>query len=77
MADVLRVVEGPLAAVQGIQPQDLEYEGAAKHLPELWVALRASLRGVLEKTTLADLAAGHLPRAVTAKTADPDVRHRR
>ena len=51
VADVLRAVEGPLAAVQGIQPQDLEYAGAAEHLPELWIALRASLRGVLEKTS--------------------------
>ena len=77
VADVLRAVEGPLAAVQGVQPQDLEYSGSAKHLPEVWVAVRASLRGVLEKTTLADLAEGHLPRAVTTKTADPDAWHRR
>jgi Rrf2 family protein len=77
VADVLRAVEGPLAAVQGVQPQDLEYGGAAKQLPELWVAVRASLRSVLEKTTLADLAAGHLPRSVATKTADPDAWHRR
>jgi Rrf2 family protein len=72
VADVLRAVEGPLAAIQGIQPQDLEYGGAAKHVPELWVAVRASLRSVLEKVTLADLAAGKLPRSVAAKTADPE-----
>ena len=72
LADVIRAVEGPLAAVQGVQPQDLEYGGAAKHLPDLWVAVRASLRSVLEKVTLADLAAGKLPRSVASKTADPD-----
>lgn len=72
VADVLRAVEGPLAAVQGVQPQDLEYGGAAEHLPEVWVALRAGLRGVLEKVSLADVATGRLPRAVTAKTADAD-----
>jgi Rrf2 family protein len=72
VAAVLRAVEGPLAAVQGVQPQDLEYGGAAKHMPELWVAVRASLRSVLEKVTLADLAAGKLPRSVAAKTADPE-----
>jgi Rrf2 family protein len=77
IADVLRAVEGPLAAVQGVQPQDLAYEGAAEHLPEVWVALRASLRSVLEKVTLADLAEGRLPKAVRAKTADPDAWHRR
>jgi Rrf2 family protein len=72
VADVLRAVEGPLAAIQGIQPQDLEYGGAAKHMPELWVAVRASLRSVLEKVTLADLASGKLPRSVASKTADPE-----
>jgi Rrf2 family protein len=68
VADVLRAVEGPLAAIQGIQPQDLEYDGAAAHIPELWVAVRASLRSVLETVTLADLAAGKLPRSVAAMT---------
>lgn len=72
VADVLRAVEGPLAAVQGVQPQDLRYGGAAERLPEVWVALRASLRGVLEHVTLADVAAGRLPRAVSAKTRSPD-----
>jgi Rrf2 family protein len=72
VADVLRAVEGPLAAVQGVQPQELQYAGAAEHLPEVWVALRAGLRGVLEKVTLADLASGKLPRAVTSKTSDAD-----
>ena len=72
VADVLRAVEGPLAAVQGIQPQDLEYGGAAAHIPELWIAVRANLRAVLEKVTLADLAAGKLPRSVASKTADPE-----
>src|SRR5262245_38419961 len=68
VADVLRAVEGPLAAVQGIQPQDLAYDGAAAHIPELWIAVRASLRSVLETVTLADLAAGKLPREVAAMT---------
>lgn len=77
VADVLRAVEGPLAAVQGIQPQDLRYRGAAEHLPEVWVALRAGLRSVLEKVTLADIARAKLPKAVTAKTADPDAWERR
>lgn len=77
VADVLRAVEGPLAAVQGVQPQDLRYGGAAEHLPEVWVALRAGLRSVLEKVTLADIATARLPKAVTAKTADPDAWERR
>jgi Rrf2 family protein len=72
VADVLRAVEGPLAAVQGIRPDALEYGGAAARLPEVWVALRASLRDVLEHVTIADIARGRLPAAVTKRTRTDD-----
>lgn len=72
VADVLRAVEGPLAAVQGIRPESLRYDGAAARLPEVWVALRANLRAVLERVTLADLAAGDLPEGVSALTSVAD-----
>ena len=72
VADVLRAVEGPLAAVQGTRPEALAYEGAASHLPEVWVALRASLRSVLEHVTLADLASGKLPAVVKDRTKVKD-----
>ena len=72
VADVLRAVEGPLAAVQGTRPEQLSYEGAASHLPEVWVALRASLRSVLEHVTLADLASGKLPAVVKERTRVKD-----
>lgn len=72
LADVLRAVEGPLAAIQGVRPDELAYDGAATRLPEVWVALRANLRAVLERVTLADLASGKLPRAVERLVADPD-----
>jgi Rrf2 family protein len=72
VAEVLRAVEGPLAAVQGSRPETLEYEGAAEHLPEVWVALRASLRSVLEHVTLADLASGKLPKVVKDLTRPKD-----
>src|SRR3954469_15813790 len=68
VADVLRAVEGPLAPVQGIRPDELAYGGAAEKLPEVWVALRASLRDVLEHVTLADIAKGRLPAAVKDRT---------
>src|SRR5258705_13636247 len=64
VADVLRAVEGPLAAVQGSRPEQLSYDGAASSLPDVWVALRASLRSVLEHVTLADIASGKLPPVV-------------
>lgn len=72
VADVLRAVEGPLAAVQGIRPDELSYGGAAERLPEVWVALRASLRDVLEHVTLADVAKGRLPAAVKDRTRAKD-----
>ena len=72
VADVLRAVEGPLAAVQGIRPDELAYGGAAERLPEVWVALRASLRDVLEHVTLADIARGRLPSVVKERTRPKD-----
>ena len=72
VADVLRAVEGPLASIRGTGPERLTYNGAAEVLPQMWVALRASLRIVLEGVTLADLAAGELPPPVKALADAPD-----
>lgn len=72
VADVLRAVEGPLANVRGVAPEDLRPEGSAAALREVWVAVRASLRRVLETVTLADIVAGRLPDDVAALTADPE-----
>jgi Rrf2 family protein len=72
LAEVLRAVEGPLAAVRGARPEELEYPGAAARLPEVWVALRANLRAVLERVTLADLAKGTLPAGIARLANNPD-----
>jgi Rrf2 family protein len=72
IADVIRAVDGPLANVRGVRSEQLEYSGSAEGLREVWVAVRASLRGVLEKVTLADLAAGELPASVRELAGDPD-----
>jgi Rrf2 family protein len=72
VADVIRAVEGPLANVRGLSPERLEYGGSAGPLREVWIALRASLRSVLEEVTLADLASGELPAAVEEMTRDPE-----
>ena len=72
VADVIRAVEGPIANVRGLGPHEVEYEGSAERLREVWIAVRASLRSVLEEVTLADLAQGELPPAVEALTADPE-----
>ena len=72
LADVIRAVEGPLANVRGVRPEELEYEGAAAALREVFVALRASVRTVLEEVTLADVAAGRLPDRVRELVSDPE-----
>ena len=61
VAAVIRAVDGPLAEVRGIRPEDAAYQGAAEHLRDVWVAVRASLRNVLESVTLADIVSGTLP----------------
>ena len=77
VADVIRAVEGPLANVRGVSPDELEYEGAAERLREVWVALRSSIRHVLEEVTLADLASGELPPHVEELTRTPEAWKRR
>jgi Rrf2 family protein len=72
VADVIRAVEGPIANVRGMGAQEVEYGGSAERLRDVWVAVRASMRSVLEAVTLADVAAGHLPAAVEALAADPE-----
>ena len=72
LADVIRAVEGPIANVRGLRPEQVEYGGAAEPLREVWIAVRANLRAVLETVTLADLAAGRLPEEVARITADPE-----
>ncbi|GGB45959.1 hypothetical protein GCM10011492_41420 [Flexivirga endophytica] len=64
VGEVIRSVDGPLAEVHGIRPHELEYEGVATHLPDLWVALRSSMRTVLDTVSLAQLVAGRLPARV-------------
>ena len=77
IADVFRAAEGPLASVRGEKPEDLDYAGNAETLRDVWVALRASLRDVLEHVTLADVAAGKLPKGVTSLTREPGAWERR
>jgi Rrf2 family protein len=77
IADVIRAVEGPLANVRGLSPDELDYDGSATALRDVWVALRANVRAVLEQVTLADVAAGDLPEHVRQLTQDADAWSRR
>jgi Rrf2 family protein len=77
LADVIRAIDGPLAGVRDSAPEDVAYGGAAASLRDVWVALRASMRTVLEATTLADVAAGKLPASVRRLLREPDAWTRR
>jgi Rrf2 family protein len=68
LAQVIRAVEGPLVGVRGQRPEEIEYQGSAESLQQVWIALRANLRKVLEHVTVADVAAGKLPKEILALT---------
>ena len=72
IADIIRAVDGPLAEVRGMPPEEADYEGVAVHLQDVWVATRTALRSVLETTTVADVVSGTLPRHVRTMAAEPD-----
>jgi len=74
LADIIRAADGPLARVRGSRPETVSYQGAARRLTEVWVAVRASLRTVLEAVTLQDLLDGRLPPDVRALADEPSAR---
>ena len=72
LADVIRAIDGPLAGVSGARPETLDFVGVAEPMRDVWIAVRAALRGVLERVTLADVVAGGLPPHVRELVADED-----
>ena len=71
VADIIRAVDGPLAYIQDLPPEETRYGGAAVHLREVWIATRQTLREVLEQTSLAQIASGELPKNVTDLLKEP------
>lgn len=73
VADVIRAVEGPLASVRGESPEQIDYPAGAAKLQRVWIAVRTSLRSVVETVSLADLAAdGKLPAKIEKLAEDPE-----
>lgn len=72
IADVIRVVDGPLVSVRGVRPPDLSYTGPAESLLPLWIALRSNVREILDGVSIADVAASDLPTGVSALADVPD-----
>jgi Rrf2 family protein len=77
LADVIRAIDGPLAGVRGQAPEVVEYPGPAASLRNVWVALRASMRTVLETVTVADVVRGELPEPVLRLLSEPGAWTRR
>jgi Rrf2 family protein len=73
LADIIRAVEGPLASIKSDRPEEIEYRGAAMPLQRVWIALRGSIRDVLEAVTLADVVADDFPDSVIEQVERPDV----
>jgi Rrf2 family protein len=77
MADIIRATDGPLASIRGMAPDQVVYHGAAADLTDVWLALRASLRAVLDHVSLEDIANGPLPEEIQLLAADPEARQTR
>src|SRR5579859_7365998 len=71
LADIIRAIDGPLLGVRGERPENIEYPGAAEPLQQVWIALRANERAILEEVTLADIVSGTLPDAIRHLTENP------
>src|SRR5690348_3012846 len=71
LADIIRAIDGQLLGVRGERPENVTYPGVAEPLQQVWIALRANERAVLEQVTLADIVSGNLPDMVRNLTENP------
>ncbi len=71
LADIIRAIDGPLLGVRGERPENIEYPGAAEPLQQVWIALRANERAILEEVTLDHVVSGQLPDRVQQLVGDP------
>ena len=63
--------DGQLLGVRGERPENVSYPGVAGPLQQVWIALRANERAVLEQVSLADIVSGNLPDMVRTLTENP------
>ena len=77
VADIIRIIDGPLAAVRGFAPEEIDYAGPVKHVADVWIATRAALRNVLENISIADILSGDFDVSVSKLLSEKDARKRR
>jgi Rrf2 family protein len=77
VADVIRAIDGPLAAVRGLAPEEISYTGSSKYVADIWIATRVALRDVLENITIKDALSGEFQKGISAMLSKKDARKRR
>lgn len=77
VADIIRIIDGPLAAVRGFAPEEIDYTGPVKHVADVWIATRVSLRNVLENISIADILSGDFDVSISKLLNEKDARKRR
>jgi Rrf2 family protein len=77
VADIIRIIDGPLAAVRGFAPEEIEYSGPVKHVSDVWIATRSALRNVLENISIADIIDGEFDTSIAKMLNEKDARKRR
>ena len=75
VADVVRALDGPLAAVRGQRPEDVVHPDSS--LVDVWIALRAAMRSVLEEITMDQVVSGQFSAAIAELINSPGARQRR
>ncbi|MFM9151676.1 MAG: RrF2 family transcriptional regulator [Candidatus Planktophila sp.] len=77
VADIIRIIDGPLAAVRGFAPEEIDYAGPVKNVSDVWIATRSALRMVLENISIADIIEGDFDPTVAKLINEKDARKRR
>ena len=77
IADLVRALDGPLAAVKGSAPESVKYKGATSHLTDVWIATRVALRDVLENISISDVISGDYSAGITKMLKEKDAWKRR
>ena len=72
LGEVLRAIDGPLADVHGLRPDEVTYPPALQHLQEVWVAARSAVRSVFDEVTVDQLVTGEFPAAIRRLFASDD-----
>ena len=71
VGSVLRAVDGPLARIRGLPPEQLDYAGAAQGLAAVWLVATTNLSNLLDAVSLQDLVTGRWPTFVDGSSSYP------